>query len=610
MKNKVIQLLKYLSIPFRYSKKYAILLVLSGILYGLFFNLATFFLSKTMDQFVQVRGFQKELFIPFIIYLLCMGVQFFLTNIQVYYEKNLNILSYIHFKKEIYEKKYCTKYEYNEDVEILDRFHLLDNFEEDIVDYMKSIVFFVTLSVQVLFLFLLVSFYSIKLSFLILGCIVFLFIFVIKGGNISYIANKKVQSLEREKEGIAHILMDLSYAEERGLFQYSNYVLKRYEKVANESRKHRNKALAIWLVKAQYGGIIFIILTVVLTFLLGIAYMDGSIQFGLFLALFSTFLQLSDQMSWNLSDNIDQFIHSFSKVKDYVSLLELQEDRIEDEIENIHSTLKEDDKKKNKKVMKISFQDVSFEYPQTKRMVLNKITVDFEIGKHYAIVGENSSGKSTMLKLILGLYQEYTGTIAYQNIEHIEMSRNEFLNDICVVFQDFANYYISIYDFLQLGSEKTLEKEKIQTTFEYLNLELKLDTLPFGLETPLGNILEEGTNISGGQWQKLCLARAILSEKSIVILDEPTSAIDPVSELEIMETLRKLCKDKMIISVTHRLATIKEYDLIYVLENGEIVESGKHDDLMREKNLYYKMFELQKSWYKNEIGEDCIEREN
>lgn len=610
MQNKIIYFLKYISIPFQFSKKYAMLLVFSGILYGVFFNLATFFLSKTLNQFIQIKSFQKELLIPFIIYLMCMGTQFFLTNIQGYYEKNLNTLSYIYAKRKIYEKKYCMRYEYNEDVKILDRFHLLDNFEKNIVDYMKSIVFFITLFVQILFLFLLISFYSINLSFLILGCILFLFLFAMKGGNVSYIASKKVQPLEREKEGMEHILTDLSYAEERGLFQYSNYVLKRYEKVANESRKYRNKALAVWSVKAQYGGIIFILLTIVVTFLLGVAYIDGSIQFGLFLALFSTFLQLSNEMSWNLSDHMDQFIQSFSKVKDYVSLLELEGDRIEEDTKNTKIILEKENTKQNKKVMKISFQEVSFGYPQTKRTVLDKVSLVFETGKHYAIVGENSSGKSTMLKLILGLYQEYTGTISYQNLDHIEMSRQEFLNDICVVFQDFANYYISIYDFLQLGNEKPLEKEKIQTIFECLNLELKLDMLPFGLETPLGNILEEGTNISGGQWQKLCLARAILSEKSIVILDEPTSAIDPVSELEIMATLRELCKDKMIISVTHRLATIKNYDMIYVLENGRVSEYGKHNYLMCKKGLYYTMFELQKSWYQNEIGEDSIERKN
>ncbi|OYO88942.1 hypothetical protein CG709_13720 [Lachnotalea glycerini] len=129
-------------------------------------------------------------------------------------------------------------------------------------------------------------------------------------------------------------------------------------------------------------------------------------------------------------------------------------------------------------------------------------------------------------------------------------------------------------------------------------------------DTPLGYLLGGGTNISGGQWQKLCLARAVLSKKNLLILDEPTSAIDPISELKIMETFKALCSNKTIIYITHRLATIKDCDNIFVIDAGNVVENGNHKNLMCVNGLYRKMFDTQKSWYKNELGGDLLEAEN
>ncbi|PXV86289.1 ATP-binding cassette subfamily B protein [Lachnotalea glycerini] len=591
---------EYIKIPFKFSKKYSILLFTSGIIYGFVYNCAIFVLSIVLDRLGSSRFSLSNLIRPLSIYLICMGLMFLINILQTNYQNNFKYHAFIESNKSLYTKKYRMNYILNEDSIILDKFNMLKNFDENIVNYVKSLVFFVTLFFQLLFLFFLISVYSIPTASLICLFTIIILFQVSKGGNATYEAHKKVQPLEREKNVIKEILVDFSYVEERNLFKYGDYLCTRYNNKANESRKYKNKSLSIWFFKAQFGGITFIIFTIIISFILGLALLRGEISLGLFVSLFSTFIQLSDIMSWDLSDNVDHFIESSSKNRDYIEFLNLDESEYKDSISP--SITKEIDS--------IEFKNVSFRYLNSENTILTNINFILECGKKYAIVGENGCGKTTIFKLLLGLYQNYEGKILFFDKNSNSLNINIFRNDLCVVFQDFSNYFISIKDFLQLGTSHTLLEEEIYEIFDKFNIDLKISFLSNGLDTPLGNILEEGTNISGGQWQKLCLARAVLSKKNLLILDEPTSAIDPISELKIMETFKALCSNKTIIYITHRLATIKDCDNIFVIDAGNVVENGNHKNLMCVNGLYRKMFDTQKSWYKNELGGDLLEAEN
>lgn len=582
-------LLKILFLPFYFSKKYSLFLLISGLVYALFFNLSIYCLSLTIEQ-LSVTIFKISAVIkPLSAYLICMGILFLITNLQNYFEQNYKAIAHINLQKNLYSKKYHMKYMLNENSKILDTFNLLTDLDNDIVEYVKSLVFFVTLFFQLSFLYVLISLYSIKTAFFIFLLTVLVLILVIKGGNASYVAHKKVQPLERQKKILENIMTDFSYAEERNLFEYSNYISKKYSYISSQSRKLKNKALLTWFIKAQYGGMVFILLTILISLLLTSSLSKNELSFGLFVAIFSNFVQLSDLMSWNLSDNVDSFIESLKKIKDYLYIMNLDDEEAlsgkqTDELKAIH------------------FENVTFHYPDTHAPTLFNISFSFEKGKKYAIVGENGCGKTTILKLLLGLYSDYNGHIYCNADDENILSKNIIFNDICVVFQDFSKYYIPIEDFIKLGSKNNIHNFEIMKIFELLDLQFDINVFPQGLSTPLGNILDNGTNISGGQWQKLCLARAILSGKSFIILDEPTASIDPISELKIMSTFNTLCKDKTIIYITHRLAAIKECDIIYVMDNGNIIENGTHERLISQQGLYNTMFESQKSWYKNETG--------
>ncbi len=584
------RILKTLFLPFRFSKKYSILLLVSGLLYAIFFNLSVYCLSLTVDK-LNIANFDfLSTIMPLSAYLLCMGVLFFISNLQNYFEQNYKSLTYINVQKNLYSKKYRMKYILNENSKILDTFNLLMDLDTNMVDYIKSLVFFVTLFFQLSFLFILISFYSAKTAIVIFLFTVLVLILVIKGGNASYIAHKKVQPLERQKNSLENIMTEFSYAEERNLFDYSSYIMPKYALISTQSRKYRNKALATWFIKAQYGGIVFVVLTIIVSLFLTSSLMNNELSFGLFVALFSNFVQLSDLMSWNLSDSIDSFIKSFAIAKDYLYIMNLDDDNANFSTQ-VHENIKS-----------IQFENVTFKYPDTCSPTLVNTSFSFQIGTKYAIVGENGCGKTTILKLLLGLYSDYSGHIYYNENHNNTLSRDVISNEICVVYQDFAKYFIPIGDFIRLGATQTIEDSEIMEVFKLLELQFDINSFPQGLSTPLGNILEGGTNLSGGQWQKLSLARAILSGKSFIILDEPTASIDPISELKIMNTFNTLCQDKTIIYITHRLATIKECNTIYVIDNGSIIESGTHEQLIERNGLYNTMFESQKSWYKNEIG--------
>lgn len=578
---------KNVLVPLQFSKLNSFFLLLSGIFYAILYVASVYILSELINN-ISNKSIPHSHHL-LISYLLLQASMFFITNIQLYFEKDIESISYVSIKNVLTQKKYKMKYSLNDDTSILDLYNLMSDFDKQVVNYIHSLVFFITLFFQIVFVLILLSFFSIRTALFLALFSVSIIILVIRGGSATYIANKKAQPLERKKDKIASIMTDFSYAEERLSFNYSSFFENKFNKVSKEARKYKNKALSTWFIKAQYGGISFIILLVIISYFLLTALKSNEISFGLFSSLFICFIQLSELMSWNLSDNVDTFIKAVKMSKDYHSLLSLAEDHYS-EIDDCMDT---------QSPTTIVFQDVSFSYPynEIQTNTLNHLSFTIDPGKHYSIVGENGCGKSTITKLLLGLYDNYSGNIFLGNINMHDCASDFISSKICIVYQDFANYFIPLKDFVQLGTKDTLSENAILEIFKKIGIDFSIDKYPLGLQTPLGNIIENGTNISGGEWQKLCLARAILSNKDIIILDEPTSAIDPISESKILDAFLSLCKERTIIQITHRLNTVTNSDSIFVMKNGTIVEQGKHEHLYHSHGYYYKMFNTQKKWY-------------
>ena len=245
----------------------------------------------------------------------------------------------------------------------------------------------------------------------------------------------------------------------------------------------------------------------------------------------------------------------------------------------------------------IEFRNVSFAYRLGPK-VLNNISIKIRSGENIALVGHNGAGKTTFVKLLCRFYDVTEGEILIngQNLKSLDLPN--WYQHLGTLFQEFVKYHFSVRENITLGApNKRDEKAMKQAALQSGAAEF-IEKLPKKYDQILGREFEEGVELSGGQWQKLAIARAFYEEPPILILDEPTSAIDAEAEYEIFNNLGREYKNKTLILVSHRFSTVRNADKIYVLENGEIVESGSHNHLMELNREYAKLFSIQAQGYK------------
>lgn len=235
----------------------------------------------------------------------------------------------------------------------------------------------------------------------------------------------------------------------------------------------------------------------------------------------------------------------------------------------------------------IEFSHVSFKYPGTQKTVLHDLSFKINKDKVTAIVGENGAGKSTIIKLVAGLYEPTEGSVRISNMNPYSMSNEDISNELSIVFQDFKNYELSLRDNILFG--------KVGDISEDLRL-LELDKYSENIN--IGKLEEDGVYLSGGENQKLALARAIQKKSDFLIFDEPTASMDPMVEAKMYDNILKVLKSRGAIIITHRLVLSKLADDIIVLGDGRIVERGSHEELMKKGGIYKQMYDEQSGWYK------------
>lgn len=247
----------------------------------------------------------------------------------------------------------------------------------------------------------------------------------------------------------------------------------------------------------------------------------------------------------------------------------------------------------------IRFDNVSFHYPNNKQTVLKGVSLTIEQGQHVAIVGENGAGKSTFVKLLLGLYKPTTGTVYVDDTNLADVSTDDWHKYLGVLTQDSNHYsFATARDNILLGDViHPVSNERFEAALDAAEARTFLEKLPKGLDNYVNQWIEHedgtpGVDLSGGQWQRLALARNFYRNSPIIVLDEPTSAIDALAESRIFERLLKK-EDKTIITISHRVTTIEKADIIFMLEDGKIVEQGTHQELVAKQGRYYRMFKSQ-----------------
>ena len=246
----------------------------------------------------------------------------------------------------------------------------------------------------------------------------------------------------------------------------------------------------------------------------------------------------------------------------------------------------------------IVFDHVSFQYPGDERRVLEDIAFTIEPGEHVALVGENGAGKTTIAKLLCRLYDPTRGAITLNGIDLRQYATGDRRRAISVVFQDYGRYQLTARENIWLGNiDLPLDGPHLEPAVTKAGVDPVISKLANGYDTVLGKRFEGGQELSAGEWQKIAIARAFLHDGEVVVLDEPSSALDAKAEYEIFERFHQLMKDKTAILISHRLSMVKMVDRVYVLKHGRIVESGTHEDLIKESGTYAWMFETQARRY-------------
>ena len=247
----------------------------------------------------------------------------------------------------------------------------------------------------------------------------------------------------------------------------------------------------------------------------------------------------------------------------------------------------------------IRFEDVSFSYPGSEIPALNKVSLHIKPGESLAIVGENGSGKTTLIKLLTRLYSPSKGRIFLEGLEIKEWDIETLRQKIGVIFQDFARYQLIVGENIGIGDVDEIEKDPlIEEAAKKGMADVFVRDLPRSYKTQLGTWFKDGKELSGGQWQKIALSRAFMRSKAdILILDEPTAAIDAKAEAEIFSHFGDLTDNKISIIISHRFSTVRRADHIIVLEKGEIQEEGSHSELLDKEGHYATLFRLQAQGY-------------
>jgi ATP-binding cassette subfamily B protein len=253
--------------------------------------------------------------------------------------------------------------------------------------------------------------------------------------------------------------------------------------------------------------------------------------------------------------------------------------------------------KENK--LEIVFDDVSFTYPGSTEAVFEHLNLTISNGEHVALVGENGAGKSTLIKLLMRFYTPDSGRILINGHDLQDIAIESWYGHLATLFQDFNQYPLPVDENISIGrSDKKMNKKELAQAAEFAGVDKLIDKYPHGWETVLDASFEKGTEPSGGQWQRIALARAFYRDANLMILDEPTSAIDAAAEYNIFNSIFEHYQAKTAIIVSHRFSTVRRADRIVVVDKGRILEEGSHAQLIKNKGLYHELFSKQAEGYR------------
>lgn len=359
----------------------------------------------------------------------------------------------------------------------------------------------------------------------------------------------------------------------------------------NTIQKHNNVKWEV-VKKVGFAEIIMKGLTlsgyIVVLFLFVSTLLSGDITIGDFVSIFTsinTMFVLTEQLICN---HIGRLSEDWGSIRNFVSFLEKEENVGVNDIKDEQN---------------ISLEKVSFKYPNSKEYVIKDIDLTVNAGETLAIVGDNGAGKSTLVKLMIGLYKPSDGAVKIGDTNTKDLNPRSIVDNVSAVVQNFQRYMLSLKDNIiisDMRDNKAINTNRIDTILAKVDLPIHMNKFNHGINTMLSREFG-GVDMSGGEWQKISIARGLYKNSSLIVLDEPTASIDPNEETKLYNMFFEIAADKTTVLVTHRLGCAKIADKIIVLDKGRIIEQGSHDELIYNDGVYAKMYHVQREMYQGNV---------
>lgn len=409
-----------------------------------------------------------------------------------------------------------------------------------------------------------------------------------KYGKKIYTVQRRIPVVERMMRYYTDDYLDDSKScKDVHIFNQKNLILKSFENAFVNWRELNKQTAEIGLKKGATNSIITgSLITIIYLFVAFKAYVGA---FGL-----GGFIKYVEPLE-RLMYCVTHFAESTASLKSNNLYLEKVFEYIDIPTEMHYGTIPTEKRMDNK--YDIEFHNVSFKYPGTDKYAIKNLNLKFKVGDRIAVVGMNGSGKTTMIKLLCRLYDPTEGYITLNGIDIQKYDYEDYLKLFSVVFQDFKLFSFSVGE--NVAASVDYDEEKVWSSLEKAGMLERVKTMPKGLKTPVYKDFEEdGVEISGGEAQKLAIARALYKDAAFVILDEPTASLDPIAEHEIYSRFNDMVKDKTAVYISHRLSSCRFCDRILVFDNGQLIQDGSHENLLENPDgKYSELWNAQAQYY-------------
>lgn len=578
----------------KYDKKYPIILFCLAILSGIIPYISLLLSQRIMNALQINLGNLQYLVLLIILYFSISIIQISFNNLYSYLLTKYS--DYLFTELNILFMKNCSELTY-QDYENAQIYDILSRAEQQIgvrpINIVRTILGLVSSLVGFIFALVILSSWHIwaLIGFLLLPVISYKYFISINRKEYETITKRTKK--ERQSWYLSYLMIKDYYIKEVKSLNIYNYLLNKYSFIKREIFDENvvlNKRKSIFSFLYQLSNTVFSLVIVLVALLEAFA---GKILLGNFMTYINTSSKVETAIT-SLTSSCFSIYTDAMFCEHILIFFKLVESRKKD---NSVGKIKIDT------IDSIEIINLSYKYANSQSYVLKNINITFKKGKKYVLVGENGSGKTTLIKILNGLYTDYEGEIRINGINYKNIDIESIKKNVSAIFQDYNNYEFNVKENIGLGDVNNIEDiTSIRKAAKLGGATTFIEKLPNQYDQQLGNWFVGGVQLSGGQWQKIAISRALMKNADVYFFDEPTASLDPSSEYKFFSNILLDSNEKVVIFVTHRFTNAKMADDIIVLRSGEIIERGNHDELMKVDSEYSKLYKMQ-------IGDKKLKKE-